>query len=30
MADYAFLTEWRIEAPLEAVWEAIYHSEGWP
>jgi uncharacterized protein YndB with AHSA1/START domain len=30
MANYTFVTEWRIEAPLPAVWEAIYHSEAWP
>lgn len=30
MADYSFVTEWRLEAPLQAVWEAILHSEDWP
>jgi uncharacterized protein YndB with AHSA1/START domain len=30
MANYTFVTEWRIEAPLQAVWEAILHSENWP
>ena len=30
MADYDFLTTWRLAAPLETVWEAIYHSECWP
>ncbi len=30
MADYQFLTTWRLAAPLELVWEAIYHSERWP
>ena len=29
-ANYAFVTIWRIEAPLPEVWEAIYHSERWP
>ncbi len=30
MVKYKFITVWRIEAPIEAVWEAIYHSEHWP
>jgi uncharacterized protein YndB with AHSA1/START domain len=30
MADYTFVTEWRLEAPIQAVWEAILHSEDWP
>ena len=30
MVPYKFVTVWRIEAPIEAVWEAIYHSETWP
>ncbi len=30
MANYEFLTIWRIQAPLPEVWEAIYHSERWP
>jgi uncharacterized protein YndB with AHSA1/START domain len=30
VALYRFITVWRIEAPIEAVWEAIYHSERWP
>lgn len=30
MADYTFITTWQIDAPIEAVWEAIYHSERWP
>jgi len=30
MANYAFVTIWRLEAPLEEVWDAIYHSETWP
>lgn len=28
--DYAFTTVWRIQAPREAVWEAIHHAERWP
>ena len=30
MADYAFVTHWRIAAPIDAVWDAIYGSEDWP
>ena len=30
MAEYAFTTIWQIEAPIHAVWEAIYRSEDWP
>lgn len=30
MTEYRFLTTWCLDAPIEAVWEAIYESEGWP
>jgi len=30
MADYAFLTAWRIAAPREAVFDVIHASERWP
>lgn len=30
MTVYTFVTVWRIEAPIDAVWEAIYHSDRWP
>ena len=30
MADYSFVTRWRFRAPLEPVWDSIYHSEEWP
>jgi hypothetical protein len=30
MADYEFVTEWRIEAPVDAVWAAIFDSLRWP
>jgi len=30
MADYAFVTTWRIEAPIERVWDAIYQADRWP
>lgn len=30
MASYEFATIWSIEAPLEQVWEEVYHTERWP
>ncbi|HVY55387.1 MAG TPA: SRPBCC family protein [Thermodesulfobacteriota bacterium] len=30
MSDYKFVTIWRVKAPLEKVWNEIYHSEKWP
>jgi uncharacterized protein YndB with AHSA1/START domain len=30
MADYNFVTLWRFDAPLEAVWDLVYRSEQWP
>ncbi len=30
MAEYVFESIWRMGAPLDAVWDAIYHSERWP
>lgn len=30
MAEYHFVTIWRIQAPIERVWEEIYHAERWP
>jgi uncharacterized protein YndB with AHSA1/START domain len=30
MKTYEFVTIWRVRAPLESVWEEIYHSELWP
>lgn len=30
MNEYQFHTTWRFAAPLDLVWEAIYHSEIWP
>ena len=29
MAAYAFITRWDIHAPIQRVWDAIYHSESW-
>ena len=30
MAEYEFLTVWRLAAPIDRVWEAIYDLEAWP
>jgi hypothetical protein len=30
MADYEFVTTWRLKAPQEQVWDLIFHSENWP
>jgi len=30
MADYSFVTEWRLEAPIERVYEALHDSLAWP
>lgn len=30
MPAYEFKTIWRIDAPADRVWDAIYHSEKWP
>ena len=30
MADYAFLTAWRVAAAREAVFEVLHESERWP
>src|SRR5262245_37644140 len=30
MASYKFVTHWRFEAPIAAVWEEITRSERWP
>ncbi|MEQ9617783.1 MAG: SRPBCC family protein [Deltaproteobacteria bacterium] len=30
MPSYEFATIWRINAPLERVWNEIYYSEKWP
>ncbi|MEP6707901.1 MAG: SRPBCC family protein, partial [Pyrinomonadaceae bacterium] len=30
MAQYEFVTIWRLQAPLEKVWDLIFHSENWP
>ncbi|HEX6047557.1 MAG TPA: SRPBCC family protein [Pyrinomonadaceae bacterium] len=30
MKTYEFVTIWRVNAPLESVWNEIYHSREWP
>lgn len=30
MAEYRFVSTWQIQAPIERVWEEIYHTERWP
>jgi uncharacterized protein YndB with AHSA1/START domain len=30
MAAYHFVSTWQIQAPIERVWEEIYHAERWP
>src|SRR3712207_3634847 len=30
MKAHEFVTIWRVEAPIRAVWDEICHSEAWP
>ena len=30
MKTYNFVTIWRVKAPIESVWNEIYHSSDWP
>lgn len=30
MSDYEFLTTWRIDAPLNRVWQTIENADAWP
>ena len=30
MTDYHFVSTWRLQAPIEEVWEEIVHTERWP
>src|SRR5215472_7334867 len=30
MAEYHFVSIWQIQAPIERVWDEIYHAERWP
>src|SRR5690348_8732224 len=27
---YSFVTRWRVEAPIDAVWDALYEAEAYP
>ncbi len=29
-AHYAFITSWKIKAPIDKVWPLIYETESWP
>jgi uncharacterized protein YndB with AHSA1/START domain len=30
VAEYHFVSRWQIQAPIERVWDEIYHAERWP
>ena len=30
MKTYEFVTIWRVAAPIDRVWNEIYHSRDWP
>jgi len=30
VAEYRFLTTWCLDAPIDAVWDAIFETERWP
>jgi len=30
VAEYHFVSTWQVQAPIERVWEEIYHAERWP
>ncbi|CNI96970.1 SRPBCC family protein [Yersinia vastinensis] len=30
MAEYQFSTLWRVNAPLQVVWDVLYHPDRWP
>src|SRR6266545_4605057 len=30
MTDYRFVTVWKLRAPIDQVWQAIWQSEKWP
>ncbi|HTT02305.1 MAG TPA: SRPBCC family protein [Steroidobacteraceae bacterium] len=27
---FVLVTRWQLKGPIDPIWEAIYHSEGWP
>jgi hypothetical protein len=30
MTDYHFVSAWRLQAPIQRVWEEVVHTERWP
>ena len=30
MKTYEFITIWRVSAPIDRIWNEIYHSKDWP
>jgi hypothetical protein len=30
MKDYEFVTIWHVQAPIDRVWNELYHSNDWP
>jgi uncharacterized protein YndB with AHSA1/START domain len=30
VTNYAFVSDWHIDAPIDRVWDAIYDSDAWP
>jgi hypothetical protein len=30
MTDDHFVSSWRLLAPIERVWDEIFHTERWP
>src|SRR5712692_5919292 len=30
MTQYSFVTIWRVQAPIDKVWDAIINAEQWP
>jgi uncharacterized protein YndB with AHSA1/START domain len=30
MANYDFVTVWKVQAPRQKVWDLIFHSDQWP
>ncbi len=30
MAEYHFVSTWQFQAPIERVWDEIFHAERWP
>ena len=30
MTDYHLVSTWRLQAPIQRVWEEVFHTERWP